>query len=106
MKLYISGPMTGLPDSNFPAFFEAEAKLRAVGFDIENPAEKGVLEGWTWEDYLKYDLQVMLPCQGLAILPGWEASRGACLEVHVAKALNMPVHAVGIWVSSRDALVR
>lgn len=39
MKLYIAGPMTGLPDLDFPAFHEAAAKLRAQGHEVINPAE-------------------------------------------------------------------
>ncbi|MBT9158943.1 MAG: hypothetical protein DDT26_00192 [Dehalococcoidia bacterium] len=39
MRIYISGPMTGLHDLNFPAFRDAAAKLRAIGYEVVNPAE-------------------------------------------------------------------
>jgi hypothetical protein len=35
--LYIAGPMTGIPDSNYPAFNQAEIELRAAGYDVLNP---------------------------------------------------------------------
>jgi hypothetical protein len=38
-KIYLSGPMTGLPDLNFPAFHAEAARLRALGYDVINPAE-------------------------------------------------------------------
>lgn len=37
--LYISGPITGMPDLNFPAFHAAAAALRAAGYTVTNPAE-------------------------------------------------------------------
>jgi len=36
---YISGPMTGLPEHNFPAFNAAAAYYRERGFEVINPAE-------------------------------------------------------------------
>jgi hypothetical protein len=98
-RLYCSGPMSNLPDHNFPAFRAAAEKLRAAGYDVEDPSEKGFLEGWTWADYLRHDLRVMFDCDALAMLPGWLDSRGANLEVHVAKALGMPVRPVEHWLA-------
>lgn len=44
-RVYLAGPMTGIADYNFPAFNAAAARLRAVGFDVVNPADHGVVEG-------------------------------------------------------------
>lgn len=97
MKLYVSGPMTGIENHNFPAFNAAADRLRDRGFEVVNPADKGIIEGWTWEDYLRWDLREVCLCDGLAMLPGWMGSRGANLEVHVAKALSMPVLPYQAW---------
>lgn len=48
--IYVSGPMTGYIGHNFPAFFEAEQQLRAAGYDVINPARKGIIDGWTWAE--------------------------------------------------------
>ena len=88
-RVYISGPMTGLPGFNFAAFDEAAAVLEAWGWEVENPAEKGIIDGWTWADYLRYDLARLVECDGVVLLPGWEASKGARLEHHVATELGM-----------------
>lgn len=37
--LYIAGPMSGIPQFNFPAFIAAAAALRALGYTIISPAE-------------------------------------------------------------------
>jgi hypothetical protein len=105
IKVYISGPMTGLPGHNFDAFNEAERRLRAAGFDVENPAEKGIVEGWTWEDYLKYDLVRMFECDAVATLPGWQDSRGANLEVYNAVQLELTVDSVEGWLATPYALI-
>lgn len=37
-KIYIAGPMTGIPDYNRPAFNEYAAKLVEQGHTVLNPA--------------------------------------------------------------------
>lgn len=103
MKLYIAGPMTGLPDWNYPAFNEAAATLRRrYPNDIYvNPVELDEDEGLDPEDTADYssvyfdvlarDLRRVMDVDGLVLLPGWEASRGASAEVAIAKALGKEI---------------
>jgi len=56
VKIYVSGPMTGIKDFNFPLFNSVAVLLRNKGFEVENPADKGIVDGWQWEDYLRYDI--------------------------------------------------
>lgn len=98
--LYIAGPMTGLPEFNFPAFFEAEARLRANGYEIRNPARHGAGHpDASWSDYMRRDIPDLLACRAVALLPGWQKSRGATLEVHIAESLDMEIKAVDEWMS-------
>lgn len=90
-RIYIAGPMTDLPDFNFPAFNDMAAILRGLGYHVENPAEHGVVEGAEWADYLRYDIARLATCEALVLLPGWRNSRGALLEVHIAKALGIQI---------------
>ena len=106
MKIYIAGPMTGLPEWNFPAFFEAEEQLIALGHKLVNPAHNDgatVQEAldsagsssapnnpWRW--YMRRDLPHVLEVDALCVLPGWRKSKGASLEVHVAKAIGLPIY--------------
>jgi hypothetical protein len=96
--VYISGPMTGIPEWNLPAFAKAEADLVNAGYTAVNPGRHGADPNRAWEDYLRRDLQELLGCDAVALLPGWENSRGAQLEVHVAHALGMEVHDLSMWL--------
>ena len=90
-RVYIAGPMTGLPDFNFPAFNAMAATMRAEGWHVENPAEHGHVDGAEWGDYLRYDIGRLATCEAVMLLPGWSKSRGACLEVSIARQLDMPI---------------
>lgn len=98
--VYVAGPMTGYQGYNFPAFNGAEERLKLFGYDVLNPARHGA--GQTWEWYMRADIRHVLDADAIYLLPGWEASRGARLEVHVAHALGVPTIAASAW--SRDTL--
>ena len=90
-RIYISGPMSGLPEHNFPAFNAEASRLRKLGYEVVNPAELNPDPGKTWKDCLRVDLLELLACDAIAMLPGWQKSEGAHLEMHVA-------HRVGIEI--------
>lgn len=95
---YIAGPMSGLPDFNYPAFFAAERTLAASGFEPINPARAEGRSGCkTWMDYMRAALRDVADCDGVAALPGWQDSRGAAIEVHLARSLGLPVLSVQEW---------
>jgi hypothetical protein len=92
MKLYLCGKMTGVPEYNFPAFHKAAANLRSAGHEVLNPAEiDGGDTTKPWEYYMRKDLLMLLLVEAIAVLPGWETSRGANLEVTVGRALKLPI---------------
>ena len=88
-RIYVAGPMTGLPEYNYPAFTRAAATLRNLGYHVESPHEPGDVEGWTWVDYMRRGLAQMLTCDTIALLPGWHQSRGAMIELRLAEDLGM-----------------
>jgi hypothetical protein len=90
-KVYVSGPMTGVPYYNFPAFDEAAARLRGMGYEVVNPADKVIVEGWEWTDYLRHDIKEVCDCEAIFMLEGWEKSAGAQLEIEVARGLGLEV---------------
>lgn len=90
-RVYLAGPMSGLPDFNYPAFHEAAGRLRATGLHVENPAENPVPACGSWEAYMRMAIPQMLTCDAVALLPGWQKSRGARLEAHVAGELGLRI---------------
>ena len=90
--IYLSGPMTGLPDFNYPAFNEAAKTLRDLGSYVFNPAECfNGKQDLPKEEYMRADIKAVLEATVVVTLDGWENSSGAQLEVEVAKAIGTPV---------------
>ncbi len=88
-RIYLAGPMTGYPDLNFPLFHAEAARLRALGYEVANPAELcNDIQG-DWDACMRRDLAALLTCDGIAMLPHWHDSRGACLEYRLACDLGM-----------------
>jgi hypothetical protein len=89
-RLYIAGPMTGIKDLNFPAFHAEAARLRALGYDVENPAEINCDHSTSWAQCMRKDIARLVECDAVALLPGHVESRGASLERYIAQQLGMP----------------
>jgi hypothetical protein len=116
MKIYLAGPMRGIPQFNFPAFHAAAAKLKAQGHEVFNPAarDEGVYgadfakenaigseavavvnHGFNLRKALCADMEyICLHAEAIAMLPGWKKSKGATAEHATATALGLKV----IWL--------
>lgn len=89
-RIYISGPMTGMPSHNFFAFHAAADRLRKAGWDVVNPAEN--FAGRTdlpREAYMRMDVGLVATCNAIAMLPMWRQSRGARVEYLLAREMGM-----------------
>lgn len=107
MKIYLAGPMRGIPDFNFPAFAAYAAKLRAEGMEVFSPAEKGeevlLTDNPGIQENLDFRRKVFLIdtsyiCQkadALAMMPGWENSSGARAEWALAQAIGLKTFYLG-----------
>ena len=116
MKIYLAGPMRGIPHFNFPAFDYAAAKLRTDGHNVFSPAERDRgIHGTKLEDNVMGDEKlaeksvgfslrealaadttfIALDADAIALLPGWEKSSGANAELALAKALGHTVIILG-----------
>lgn len=117
MKVYISGAITGLPlEVARAAFAAAAVSLAAEGHTPVDPddvppypgcacpnatGDGGTGSGHAWGCYLRNDLAALLDCDAILMLPGWESSHGARLELTVASAVGLRV----LWsVPQREAV--
>lgn len=114
MKVYLAGPMSGIPGFNIPAFEAAAEVLRGQGYEVVVPhelddasglgkeklmaSEQGATEdheklGKTWGDLLARDVKLIADegIEGIVVLKGWEKSRGARLEVYVGLLNGLPI---------------
>ena len=90
-RIYLSGPMTGIAENNFPVFNTVAAQLRQRGLEVVNPAEIVPQGEKTWENCMRAVLKELLTCDTIGMLSGWERSAGAHLELHVAHRVGMNV---------------
>ncbi len=99
MRIYIAGPMSGRPEFNYPAFFRAAEALAAVGHEPINPARnEGREDCKTWLDYMRAALRDIADADAVALLPGWDESRGATIERNLAVSLDLPIRTVEAWL--------
>ena len=105
MRAYLSGPMHGFPDNNFPAFYAAERVLRRRGWEVinparldeENPAPAGMSYSQGRRFFMDRDLNIIMTemwaefGDTMFVLPGWTQSPGAMAEVSLAHSLGMKV---------------
>lgn len=120
LTVYLAGPMSGYPQFNYPAFHKAAKELRDAGYTVVSPAEQDppdmqkeamqsvdglvdgkmpidnpgtTITGETWGDCMARDVKLIFhQCDGVVVLPGWEKSRGARLEVFLANLCGRSVN--------------
>lgn len=91
MKIYISGKITGTTDY-MERFSKMEKKLTARGYEVINPAkidDKGKPREWSW--YMRRCIKLLVGCDAIYMLEGWETSDGAALEHMIAQELGIKV---------------
>lgn len=101
-KIYLVGAMSGYADYNYPIFHQAAADLSRHGYVVVSPARGKPDSTLSWTDYLKIGLGDVLRAEALALLPGWESSQGANLEVFVAQSLELPCRPIENYMDDVD----
>jgi hypothetical protein len=91
MKIYISGPISGLPDGNHEAFRVAEEAITERGHTAINPHTVCSRITGSWADYMRADIKAMMDADAILMLPDWVKSRGAALEMQLAMQLNIHI---------------
>lgn len=93
-RVYVAGPMSSLPEFNYPEFKRRTDWLRSHDMDVICPTEVGeTLDGGRGgviqqREYLRACIYALLQCNTIHLLPGWENSTGARCEAAIALSLG------------------
>ena len=88
MKVFISGPITGVEDYR-EKFKIAEMELLEQGYTVMNPAV--LPDGFEWREYMLITISMLCSCDAIYMLPGWEHRTGATMEYKYAKARGLTI---------------
>ena len=85
MKVYISGPITGVK-GYMKHFADAEAEVMAAGYTAINPAKVNAMlpPELSHADYMATSIAMLSICDVIYMLPGWQESRGCSIEFEYA----------------------
>ena len=96
--VYIAGPMRGYPEYNFPAFDKAKELAISLGYNVFSPADMDRADDSNetakmspeqlQEMFALRDTKAIFDSTHVAMLPGWERSRGARAEFFLAVWLS------------------
>ncbi len=85
-KVYISGQISGLPIEEVKEKFSSvEAQLIAQGYEVVSPLKNGLPWNAPWELHIAMDIVLLMGCDTIYLLTGWDNSRGATLEKNFAE---------------------
>ena len=97
MTVYLSGKITGRSKADYTLqFARAESFYKMGGFAVVNPVKIGeeILKKnpqATHADFMEADLKALAGCTHIALLEGWETSKGANMEKAEAEKLGLKV---------------
>lgn len=90
MKIYISGKITDTDIEHTREKFQAACQyLIAMGQTPVSPLENGLPIDSPWEQHMLRDIELLMGCGGIFLLPDWKESRGARIEHAIAKELGL-----------------
>lgn len=91
MKIYLSGPMKGYPEKNFPLFNAVAEMLRQSGHWVYNPAEYNKEPFVLREAFAAYSRFICEEADAIVLLPGWEKSVGVGAERALADNCGLEI---------------
>lgn len=118
MRLYLSGAITNVPNHREVFNNERERLVRA-GYTVLDPHDIPAcyfsscggnkdtntdVYHHTWQCNLIHDVAELVFCDGIAMIPGWEASQGANLEIEIMRRLKLPYNTVNGWMYHLEKL--
>lgn len=95
--IYVSGPMSGIAENNFPLFQRVVKSLRDHGLEVVCPTECATCSVGedVYDNYMRGDLiEMFRKCKGIALIPGWDTSKGATMEAMNALLLKFDFYQI------------
>ena len=89
-KAYISGPITGVKNAK-ERFKVAVDELIDMGFEPINPFDNGLADDAGWKNHMAADLRMLMDCDMIYMMEGWNASTGARIEFDMAVEMGFEV---------------
>lgn len=91
MRIYVSGPITGLKEEEYREHFaKAKAFIENMGCEAVIPTENGLPADADYKDHISADIANLVKCDAVLMLYDWYHSRGARMEQFVAHELGIP----------------
>lgn len=91
-KIYISGAIAHHDlEERRRAFADAARFLSLKGYKPVNPFDNGLPDDAHWRRHMRADIALLLECDRIYMLAGWELSKGAKLELDVASSCGIEV---------------
>lgn len=91
MKTYLSGRITGIEHEAKNLFERYEMMVEG---DVVNPFNLNHDHDRKWSSYMKECIKALMDCDKILMLPGWEDSEGAKLELMIAEKVGIMVEYV------------
>lgn len=88
--IYLAGPITGNPNYK-EEFSIAQKEWEEYGWKVLNPALTEC-NSWTYKDYIDHGLMLLKTADAIAMLKGWENSKGAILEKTYAETIGLKIY--------------
>lgn len=92
MKIYISGPITGTSDY-MERFNNAQKRIESRGHSVINPAlvNANLPNDTTYDEYMSMSFTMLDMCDAIYLLNGFEKSKGALMEIDIARKKDLLV---------------
>jgi hypothetical protein len=91
MKIYLSGPIGSNIEAARPKFEQAARQVEAFGHQPVNPFSNGLGNEDPWEKHIVADIAMLLSCEGIYLLKGWQGSKGSRIEKNIAEEQEIAI---------------
>lgn len=96
-RIYLSLPISGYDlEERRETAMQTEVRLHSLGYDVVSPLGSNWEAGLTTQEYMQRDLEMLLTCDAIYLMTGWNRSAGCHCELCVATACGLDVWLEGL----------